>query len=83
MIAVALPLNEFILENRKTTLLFTSENKPEISRSTNHLFARVISNNCKTKRLDEYKFTYTEYFPDYLENKETRLVFLTNFRNVN
>ena len=83
VITLSLALNEFILENRKTTLLYTTESKPEILRRAIHLFPQIISNVCPIKSLEEYKVTYTESFEEYLENKETRLVFLSNFRNVN
>ena len=83
VVALALALNEFIFENSKTTLLYTTESKPEILRRAIHLFPKIISNVCPIKSLEEYKVTYTESFEEYLESRETRLVFLSNFRNVN
>ena len=83
MTVIDLALNEFILENRKTTLLYTSENKSDILRWTIHFFPRIISNVCPIKRVEEYKVIRTQSLEDYLENKETRSVFLTSFRNKN
>ena len=83
VIAFSLALNEFIFESRKTTLLYTTENKPEILRRAIYLFPQIISNVCPIKSLEEYKVMYTESFEEYLENKESRLVLLSNFRNVN
>ena len=83
VIALTLALNKFISENKKTTLLYTSDKEPKILRMAIHLFPHIVSKVCKTETIKEYEVIYTESFEEYLENKETRMVFVTNFRSVN
>ena len=83
VIALTLALNKFISENKKTTLLYTSDKEPKILRMAIHLFPHIVSKVCKTETIKEYEVIYTESFEEYLENKETRTVFVTNFRSVN
>ena len=83
VIALTLALNKFISENKKTTLLYTSDKEPKILRMAIHLFPHIVSKVCKTETIKEYEVIYTESFEEYLENKEARMVFVTNFRSVN
>ena len=83
VIALTLALNKFISENKKTTLLYTSDKEPKILRMAVHLFPHIVSKVCKTETIKEYEVIYTESFEEYLENKEARMVFVTNFRSVN
>ena len=83
VIALTLALNKFISENKKTTLLYTSDKEPKILRMAIHLFLHIVSKVCKTETIKEYEVIYTESFEEYLENKEARMFFVTNFRSVN
>ena len=83
VIALTLALNEFVFENKKTTLLYTSDKEPKILRMAIHLFPHIISKVYKIESLEEYEVRYTESLEEYLKNKETRMVFVSNFRSVN
>ena len=83
VIALTLAINEFISENKKTTLLYTSDKEPKILRMAIDLFPLIISKVCKSESIEEYEVTYTDSLEEYFKNKETRMVFVSNFRSVN
>ena len=82
-IALTLALNEFISENKKTTLLYTSDKEPKILRMAIHLFPLIVSKVCKIESIEKYEVIYTDRLEEYFKNKETRMVFVSNFRSVN
>ena len=61
VIALTLALNKFISENKKTTLLYTSDKEPKILRMAIHLFPHIVSKVCKTETIKEYEVIYGKF----------------------
>ena len=73
VISLALVLKGFIGKNKKTTFLYMTEEQPGILRRTFQLLLRLDEN-----------FSYTQDIRKYLQkNKQSKMIFSSNFRCVN
>ena len=73
VIAFALVLQKFIDEKERTTILHMSEEQPRILRRTIQLLLRI----------SEEPFSYVEDIRVYLQENKSKMIFSSNFCNVN
>ena len=73
VIFLALVLSKFMSSNKTTTLLYMTDEKPEILKRAMQLFPTLLRN-----------FSYTDSIKEYLnKSRKSKMIFLSDFNSVN